>query len=59
MSYDPLLRPETAAALLGVTPRTLAAWEADGLIHAERTAGGHRRYRCSVVLALQAKQATP
>jgi excisionase family DNA binding protein len=47
---DALLRPLEAAALAGVTPRTLARWAASGLLASVRTAGGQRRYRrCDVV----------
>lgn len=43
------LRPREAADLFGVDRRTLARWEALGLLSAQRTAGGHRRFReCDV-----------
>jgi len=42
-----------AAAILGLHPQTLRRWEREGkLLPAYRTAGGHRRYRLSEVLAL-------
>ncbi|MFB4318128.1 recombinase family protein [Actinomadura sp. 21ATH] len=37
-------RPKEAAALLGVSPKTLDRWEQAGRLTAVRTAGGHRRY---------------
>jgi molybdopterin-binding protein len=36
------LRVGQAAEMLGVSIETLRRWDADGLIHVERSAGGHR-----------------
>jgi len=38
------LSPRDAAELLGISPDTLRRWERNGLIQAERTPGGQRRY---------------
>jgi excisionase family DNA binding protein len=40
-----LLKPKEAAAVLGVSTKTLARWEAEGRIEVIKTYGGHRRYR--------------
>jgi DNA-binding transcriptional MerR regulator len=40
----PLIPPGAAGALLGVTAKTLRRWHEAGLIGAQRTLGGHRRY---------------
>jgi excisionase family DNA binding protein len=40
-----LLTPQEAAAILGVSTKTLARREAEGRIEAVKTPGGHRRYR--------------
>ena len=32
-----------ASEILGVTPKTLRLWEAEGRIKSTRTEGGHRR----------------
>lgn len=40
----PYLTPTEAAALLMVAPVTLRAWAAKGLLRAQATAGGHRRF---------------
>lgn len=49
---DRLLLPRHAARLFGVDPRTLRQWAEAGKIRAQRTLGGHRRYRESEVRAL-------
>jgi len=49
---DRLLTPAEAAALRRVSPRSLRYWNACGLLDAEKTPGGHRRYRESKVRAL-------
>jgi predicted site-specific integrase-resolvase len=41
---DRLIKPKDLSRLFGVTPQTLAQWEADGKLQAARTTGGHRRY---------------
>lgn len=47
------LTPQQAAALLGVSTRTLLRWEDQGKIKPIRTAGGHRRYDVSELLGSQ------
>jgi DNA-binding transcriptional MerR regulator len=49
---DELLPPRQAVTLFGVTAQSLRNWHAAGLLAAQRTAGGHRRYRKSEVRAL-------
>lgn len=49
---DRLIRPCEAATLRGVSARSLRRWNALGLIAAERTPGGHRRYWLSEVRSL-------
>jgi len=44
MSEKPYLTPNEAADLLMVAPATLRAWSGKGLIQAQTTAGGHRRF---------------
>lgn len=48
---DRLIPPRDAAALFGVSPRSLRRWHALGLIGAKRTMGGQRRYWESEVRA--------
>ena len=50
-----LIRPGKAASLFGVKTKSLRRWHAAGLLAAQRTAGGHRRYRESDVRALVAE----
>jgi len=49
MSYlsenDYLITPSQAAAMLGVTPRTLWRWQAGGRITPQRLPNGFRRFR--------------
>jgi excisionase family DNA binding protein len=49
---DPLLRPRQVAELLGVDPQTVTRWARSGKLEAQRTLGGHRRFRASVIRAL-------
>ena len=49
---DRLLTPAEAAKLRRVSPRSLRYWNALGLLAAEKTPGGHRRYRESQIRAL-------
>jgi excisionase family DNA binding protein len=49
---DELLPPGEVAKMLGVDPKTLARWAKDGKIPSQRTLGGHRRFRRSVVDAI-------
>ena len=52
---DRLLTPAEAAALRRVSPRSLRYWNDLGLLDAEKTPGGHRRYWESQVRALGAE----
>ena len=53
---DRLLRPVKVRELYGVAPSTLRNWATAGKIRAaQRTAGGHRRYRESDVRSLLAE----
>lgn len=53
---DRLLRPVKVRELYGVSPTTLRSWAVAGKIRpAQRTAGGHRRYRESDVRTLLAE----
>ena len=52
---DKLLTPAEAARLRRVSQRSLRRWNAIGLLEAEKTPGGHRRYRESKVRALGAE----
>jgi DNA-binding transcriptional MerR regulator len=55
---DELLRPGDVRRLYGVAASTLRMWAATGIIKpAQRTVGGHRRYRESDVQALLARLA--
>ena len=56
---DELLPPRTVRKMFGVSLQSLRDWNAKGLLDAERTPGGHRRYRQSNVRALLAKLARP
>lgn len=40
-----LLTPREAAAVLRVTTKTLARYDISGMLHAQKTLGGRRRYR--------------
>jgi excisionase family DNA binding protein len=50
---DKLLSPGEVAKRLGVHPKTLIRWSDAGKIPSVRTLGGHRRYRESVVKAIE------
>ena len=56
MHYKPwkklYLSPGNTSKILGVTPATLRGWTNRGLLRAETTDGGHRRYPVSEVLRL-------
>lgn len=56
-STDRWLMPAEAAALFHASTRALRNWAKAGLLHADRTPGGHRRYREAEVLALVAELA--
>jgi DNA-binding transcriptional MerR regulator len=49
---DRLITPAEAATLRGVSPRSLRRWNTLGLLDAEKTPGGHRRYWLSEVRSL-------
>jgi excisionase family DNA binding protein len=51
---DRLIEPREAAAIFGVSVRSLRRWHSLGLLGAQRTPGRHRRYRESEVRALVA-----
>lgn len=51
---DPLLLAGEVATMFRVDPKTVSRWAAAGRLRSIRTAGGHRRYRKSDVLALLA-----
>lgn len=51
------LMPAEAAALFPASTRALRKWAKAGLLHANRTPGGHRRYREAEVRALVAELA--
>lgn len=50
---EKLITVSEAAEQLGVTKKTLQAWDKSGKLPALRTAGGHRRYRQSDITSLQ------
>jgi DNA-binding transcriptional MerR regulator len=52
---DRLMRPSEAKELFGVTAKTLRLWNIAGVLGAQRTAGGQRRYPQSQVRALAAQ----
>lgn len=47
-----LLTPREVARLFGVTPKTVARWDGAGILPAERTEGGHRRFPAEPVFDL-------
>jgi len=55
---DRLLNLRDAADRLGVHPDTLRRWDDEGRLVAERTLGNHRRYKLSVIEALQGQGVT-
>lgn len=52
---DAWLTPAEVADMFGVKTRTLINWVRAEKVEAQRTAGGHRRYRQSDVQALLAE----
>ena len=50
---ETFLRPQVAAAMLGVTPKTLTRWAESGDIRSIRLASGQRRYSSEDVKAMQ------
>jgi putative resolvase len=55
---DRLLNLREAANMLGVHVDTLRRWDDEGRLVAERTLGNHRRYKLSVIEALQGQGVT-
>ena len=51
---DSYLSPGQAARILGVSPKTVDRWAADGRIPCAVTLGGHRRFRAEVIAAVAA-----
>lgn len=49
---EPLLTPGQAALILGVDPKTVARYARDGRLSAQRTLGGHRRFKESEIRAM-------
>jgi DNA-binding transcriptional MerR regulator len=52
-SSDPMIPIRKAASMLGVSTGRMRVWDREGRLVAERTFGGHRRYRLSDILQLQ------
>ena len=48
------LRSAEVAAILQVSPKTIARWAQQGLLPCQRTPGGHRRYPESAIRELAA-----
>jgi excisionase family DNA binding protein len=44
-----LLTPSEVASLFHETPKTVGRWDTAGILPAERTRGGHRRFRTDAV----------
>jgi excisionase family DNA binding protein len=51
---DPYLRASQAAAILHVSPKTIARWAKEGRIPSTKTLGGHRRFSEAELRALEA-----
>lgn len=51
MADEELIAPSQAAEMLGVARSTLRLWSSKGLLKATFTAGGHRRFRRSELIA--------
>ncbi len=47
-----LIKIDEAASLLGVSIKTLQRWDIEGKLSANRTIGGHRRYKLSDIQTL-------
>ena len=45
MNEGEFLRPQEAAAVLGVRAKTVSRWAEEGRLPAIKTIGGHRRFR--------------
>jgi excisionase family DNA binding protein len=48
------LHPADVAAILQVSPKTIARWARQGLLPYQRTLGGHRRYPQAAIKELAA-----
>ena len=48
------LQPAQVAAILQVSPKTIARWARQGLLPYQRTLGGHRRYPAAAIHQLAA-----
>ena len=48
------LRSAEVAAILQVSPKTIARWASQGLLPCQRTLGGHRRYPAAAIHQLAA-----
>jgi|SRR5215467_5054460 len=59
LADDPLLTPAEVAALFRVDPKTVWRWGKEGRLERTRTAGGHSRFRQSVVQAMLAGTGRP
>jgi excisionase family DNA binding protein len=53
-NVDRYLLPSQAAAILHVSPKTIARWAKEGRIPSTRTLGGHRRFNEQELRALEA-----
>ena len=53
---EKFLRPEDVCRIFKTTPHTLRRWDREGALECVRTKGGHRRYKLTSVLSLQAKK---
>lgn len=56
---EQLLTPAEVGRLFGVSPKTVTNWANKGRLGYQRTLGGHRRFRASVVLAEAAARDVP
>jgi excisionase family DNA binding protein len=52
---QPHLLPNEVAALLHVSPKTVARWATDGRLPCRRTLGGHRRYPEAAIRELRTR----
>lgn len=52
MNPEKLLAPGEVARMAGVTAKTVTRWAKENKLPAQRTLGGHRRFRAGDVLAL-------
>ena len=52
LDEERLLRPGQVARIFSVTPKTISRWDESSVLPAQRTPGGHRRFRPAVVTEL-------